>query len=209
MLSKKFYPLILIAAVFDSQAATIDFDALQPFSNYAPIPAGYGSTSDVTVSYSSLNSDGSVAYSDALLWNSGYANLNTAAFSHISGLLLSITLTAVNPNQSVTLNSFDVAAYPGPADFTRNASDLRVVDGSNFANIFVNYGPFAVPGNAPQTFSPNVTAHSLNIILGTDWDNGINNINFNVAAVPLPGAAWLFGTALAGLGVIRKTRKAM
>ena len=209
MLSKKFYPLILIAAVFDSQAAAINFDPLQPFNNYAPIPAGYGSTSDVTVSYSSLNLDGSVAYSDALLWNSGYANLNTAAFSHTSGLLLSITLTAVNPNQSVTLNSFDVAAYPGPADFTRNASDLRVVDGSNFANIFVNYGPFAVPGNAPHMFSPNVTAHSLNIILGTDWDNGINNINFNVAAVPLPGAAWLFGTALAGIGVFRKNRKAI
>lgn len=209
MLSKKFYPLILIAAVFDSQAATINFDALLPFNNYDPIPAGYGSTSNVTVSYSSLNSDSSVAYSDALLWNSGYANLNTAAFSHTSGLLLSITLTAVNPNQSVTLNSFDVGAFPGPADFTRNASDLRVVDGSNFANILVNYGPFAVPGNAPHTFSPNVTAHSLNIILGTDWDNGINNINFNVAAVPLPGAAWLFGTALAGLGVIRKTRKAI
>lgn len=209
MLSKKLYPLILIAAVFDSQAAVVNFDALQPFNNYAPIPTGYGSTSDVTVSYSSLNLDGSTAYSDAILWNSGYANLNTAAFSHANGLLLNITLTAVNPNESVTLNSFDVGAYPGPADFTRTASNLRVVDGSNFASIFVDYGPFAVPGNAPHTFFPNVTAHSLSIILGTDWDNGLNNINFNVASVPLPGSAWLFGTVLAGLGVIRKTRKAM
>ena len=204
---QKFYPLLLIVALFDAQASTINFDALQPFTNYDLIPAGYGSTSEVTVSYSTLNIDGSVNSPDASLWNSGYANLNTAAFSSGNGLLLSIKLTAVNPNQSVTLNSFDVGAYPGPANFTLNATDLRVVDGSNFANTLVNYGPFAVPGNAPHTFSPNVTSHSLNIILGTNWNNGINNINYNVSSVPLPGAAWLLGSALAGLGVSRKIRK--
>ncbi|WP_020483353.1 PEP-CTERM sorting domain-containing protein [Methylomonas sp. MK1] len=208
MLSKKIYPLILIAAAFDSQAAIINFDALQPFNDYDPILAGYGSTADVTVSYSSLNPDGSVAYADVLLWNDGYADLNTAAFAHTSGLLLSITLTAVNPNQSVTLNSFDVAAYPtGAVNSTLTATDFRVVDGNDFSNILVNYGPYEVSRFAAQTFSPNLTAHSLNIILGTDWNNGINNINFTVAAVPLPGAVWLFGTALAGLGLTRKTRK--
>ncbi|MGR8932290.1 MAG: VPLPA-CTERM sorting domain-containing protein [Gammaproteobacteria bacterium] len=206
MLSKKFYPLMLIAAVFDSQADIIKFDALSPFSNGTPIPDGYGSNSDVTVSYASLNLDGSVAFSDALAWNSGYADLNAAAFSHSNGLLLSITLTGANPGQLVTLNSFDVGAFP-TGNFTRLASDLRVVDGSDFTNILVNYGPFAVPGDVAHTFTPNITAHSLNIILGTDFNNGINNIDFNVSAVPLPGAAWLFATALAGLGVITKKRK--
>ncbi|QSB00669.1 hypothetical protein JWZ98_18725 [Methylomonas sp. EFPC1] len=207
MLSKKLYPLILITAAFNAQAATINFDALQPFDNYAPVPAGYGSTADVAVSYSSLNLNGTTAYNDALLWNAGYATLNSAAFAHTSGLLLSITLTAINPNQGVTLESFDVAAYPGPGNFTRNASDLRVVDGTNPTNIFVDYAPYPVPGDAPHTFTPGVTAHSIRIILGTDWNNGINNINFNVAAVPVPGAVWLFGSALVGLGLNRKTRK--
>lgn len=207
MLSKKFYLALLAVAAFDAQAALINFDSLQPFGNYAPVPAGYGSTADVTVSYSSLNADGSVAYSDVLLWNAGYANLTTAAFAHSNGLLLSITLTAVNPNQAVTLESFDVGAYPGPGNFTRLASDLRVVDGNNFSNVLVDYAPFNVPGNSPYTFNPNVTARSLNIILGTDWDNGINNISFSIAAVPVPGAIWLFGTALAGFGLTRKRAK--
>lgn len=207
MLSKMFYPLILFVAAFNAQAATINFDALKPFNNYDPVPTGYGSTADVAVSYSSLNLNGTTAYNDVLLWNSGYATLNSAAFAHTSGLLLSITLTAINPSQAVKLESFDVAAYPGPGNFTRNASDLRVVDGTNPANIFVDYAPYAVPGDAPHTFAPGVTAHSVRIILGTDWNNGINNITFNVAAVPLPGAVWLFGSALAGLGLTRKSRK--
>ncbi|MBD9354755.1 PEP-CTERM sorting domain-containing protein [Methylomonas albis] len=209
MFSKKIYTLILLAAAFDSQAATINFDALQPFNNYDPIPAAYASTADVTVSYSSLNLDGTVAYSDVLLWNAGYADLNTAAFAHTSGLLLSIKLTAVNPSQSVNLSSFDVAAYPtGSVGTTLAATNFRVVDGDDFSNVLVDYAPYAASRFAAQTFSPNLTAHSLNIILGTDWNLGVNNINFNVAAVPLPGAVWLFGTALAGLGLTRKVRKA-
>jgi hypothetical protein len=202
-----------LAALFfwfcNAQAGTINFDALQPFNNYAYVPDGYGSTADVSVTYQTLWTDGSLANSHAMLWNAGFANLNTVVFADNPVTLLEITLTAVNPNSMVLLNSFDVGAYfdtNASYKAPRPASDLRVVDGNN--NVLINYVPFSVPFDIAQTLMPNVAANSLSIILGTDWNNGINNISFDttsVSAVPLPPALWLFGSAsLMGLGLLRK-----
>lgn len=35
-----------------------------------------------------------------------------------------------------------------------------------------------------------------------------DNIGFGVAAVPVPGAVWLFGSALTGLGLVGRRKKA-
>lgn len=200
--------LLLAGAVLSASpvfASVINFDGALPFANYSSVPTGFGSTSDVTVNYSTLNPDGSKAFNDALLWNTGYATLNSAVFAHSNGYLLDITLTA-SSGKNVTLNSFDVAAYPGPANFTRNATDLRLLneDGTILADYAPVGSPFPVPGNSPYTFSPAVTSQSISIILGKDWDNGINNINFSVSAVPIPAAAWLLLSGIFGLGVISR-----
>lgn len=193
-------PLLFSAQTF---AATIDFDALTPFGNYSPVPDGYGSTADVTVSYRTLNTDGTVYSDRILLWNTGYADLTTAAFPETTGRILEITLTAANPNQAVFLNSLAVGAYP-TGNFTRLANEFRIEDGSG--NALADYAPYNVPGNVAVTLFPNVSAQSLRIILGTDWDNGVNHISFDpVAAVPAPAAVWLFGSGL--IGLIRPRRK--
>ena len=113
-ISKKFLPLILAFPFTMAQASTtINFDTLKPLANYSPIPAGFGSTADVSVTYKTLDTNGTLAFSDVLFWNSGYANLNTAAFPHYNGGLLDITLTAVNPNNNrvvprAKINHFNV-----------------------------------------------------------------------------------------------------
>lgn len=207
MLNKIFYLLILGFAFFDCQANTINFDELQPFSNYSAVPESFGSTSEVSVSYQTLNSDGTVASSNVLLWNSGYADLNTAAFASSNGRLLNITLTAVNPNDYVTLSGFKVGAYP---QTSRVASDLRIVDGNDITNVLLDYAPlgnpFTVPGDVAYIFETNITARSIGIILGTDWNIGINNITFSTTPVPLPAAFWFFGSALAGFGFFKRSR---
>jgi len=206
------FALLLVATTGSvTHAATINFDNARPFGNYDPVPAGFGSTDAVNVSYSTLNVDGTTAYSDVLLWNTGYASLNTAAFAHANGLLLNITLSAVDPGQYVTLNHFDVAAYPGPNNFTQDATDLRIVDGNNVT--LADYAPgdssFPVPGDLPYTFTPNISAHSISIILGGNWNNGVNNIEFTTSPVPLPSAAWLMLSGFGGLCTIARKKKAV
>jgi hypothetical protein len=190
------------------QADVINFDKLPPFSNYDPIPDGYGSTANVTVSYQTLdNTLTPVPSSAPKLWNSGYANLNTAVYAGYPGGILDITLTANNPSQSVTLNSFNVAAYY-TGDYTRRADIFEVIDGDG--NVLINYGLIDISGSIANTLYPGVSANSVRILLGYNWDNGINNINFSTSSstVPIPAAVWLLGSGLLGLfGVRRKIKK--
>ncbi|MDB4431443.1 VPLPA-CTERM sorting domain-containing protein [Pseudomonadales bacterium] len=41
---------------------------------------------------------------------------------------------------------------------------------------------------------------------GVNLESGITGNNFEVSAVPVPAAAWLFGSALLGLGVVRRKK---
>ncbi len=205
---KKLLPAFLIVnlAAFSLSAAAADFtqvinfDAVKPLGDTTvSVPAGFGSTAGVSVSYRTLNTNGTTAFSDVLLDGSGYA------FAHQNGLLLEITLTATDPNADVLLRTFDVASVMDNS----SATDLRVVDENNIP--LVNY---AMPMNAafpasstPHTFVPFVSANSLSIILGTDWAIGVNNISYSysVSSVPVPASTWLFGSGLLGLtGLARK-----
>jgi hypothetical protein len=190
-----------------AQAYVINFDNLQPFNDYDPIPSGYGSNANVTVSYQTLYPDFNPALNYAEIWNGGYANLNTAVYAGYQGGILDITLTANNPSQSVTLNSFNVAAY-STGNYTRKADIFKVIDGDG--NVLINYGLIDISGLIANTLYPNVSANSVSILLGYDWNNGINNINFSTSAstVPVPAAVWLFGSGLFGLlGLKRKFSK--
>lgn len=51
------------------------------------------------------------------------------------------------------------------------------------------------------------SAANWNIVVGGDQAIQVPNItNFTVAAVPVPAAVWLFGSALAGLGVVNRRK---
>jgi len=88
-----------------------------------------------------------------------------------------------------------------------------------------SYGPGPGPGAAPgvtasigsegafsyaQLFLPNVTAGSWYLIAvgGSGGSGGGYTISAGPAAVPIPAAVWLFGSALAGVGAIGRRRKA-
>ena len=106
---------------------------------------------------------------------------------------------------------FNVAA------FSLNASSF---DGQSFGGIFSPTLDFLdINGNfvksVAYTVSSGIFSASLSApILGvTDvllaGGAVYNNISFNVAAVPVPGAVWLFGSALMGLmGFSRRNKKA-
>jgi hypothetical protein len=200
------WALFVAVPLTAAQADIINFDYLPPFANYAHVPDGYGSTADVTVSYRTLNHDLTQAFSYAESWNAGYADLKTAVYAAASGYILDVTITAKDPSKSVVLNSFDVAAYP-PGNYTREADVFEVRDG--IGTVLVDYKSFDISGLIAQTLYPGVSANSISILLGYDWNNGINNINYSIgtAPVPIPSAILLFGTGLAGLAGTRLRRK--
>jgi len=198
---------LFVAVPFTAvHAYKINFDDLRPFNNYDHIPAGYGSTADTAVSYQILNANFSQFLDYAEIWNTGYGNLNTAAFAGSNGKILCITLTATNTSQSVVLNSFDVAAYP-TSNFIRKADIFEVIDGNG--NVLINYGDFYISGLVAQTLNPDVEANFISILLGYDWNKGINHINYSLSssAVPIPATIFLFGPTFAGLGLLRRRFK--
>jgi hypothetical protein len=83
-------------------------------------------------------------------------------------------------NAVVLTNSADFGQYTGDRSTQANFADYRSL---------VN------------------TAANWNIVVGGSQESKVpNTTNFTVAAVPVPAAVWLFGSALAGLGVINRRK---
>lgn len=174
----------LVALGCQTKATVIQFESISTIpaiQNYDPIPAGYGSTAQVDVSY--LN---------ASYWGPGYATLKAVAYPSSDGSYTEITLTP-KPGQSVTLIGFDMGAYPTGSG-NRAEQEISISYGINF----LNYGPINLNGVAPTHFSPGVSSTGpITIRFGSDWDNGINNIEFEAfSAVPEPS------TYIAGLSAL-------
>jgi len=202
---------VLFGAALASQATVISYEALA-LANWAPIPDTYGSTADVSVTYRSIRPDNVVDATHLLYWGTGYAEMPAAAFQTVSGYYGEVTLTPA-PGKSVTLNSFRMAAYPTATAGLRAEGTLTVSSGATS----IAYGPLDLSQAISTLFSPGLTSSSpITIYFGTDYNNGINYIDFDsqtAGVVPEPStyvAGLLATLPLGGLAVrsLRKRRTA-
>jgi len=151
------------------------------------------------------------------LWQVGYGDLTNVAFGNNISLSLNVQLTA-DPGFVVDLYHFDLAGW-NQADYTINA--VRVLSGSDTLfsqdNVLVQGADdggdmhtafdFAVPLSAEQLV---IQIDHGNLAAGMQDNIGIDNIRFGQdppAAIPIPPALWLFGSALLGLIGIARRKK--
>ena len=164
-------------------ATTIDFEELAggtqaPFDSQGFTFTGYGNDQALAnpayIAGGTLNAD---AYADLFQFAEvriDFSRTDGAAFA-----LYSVDVTGI-----FTLGVSGVRASDGQSIFTNDFSELGSGDWLNVSSVTFFESVFA--DNAPISISGSVD----NIVVG--------------AAVPVPAAVWLFGSALGLLGWIRK-----
>lgn len=211
----KFFALAVCFCVpMASMATTItfaglnlgDYGIINPnlASNANAAGAGYeegaGWTPDVAVTMSTVTDLGVQFEPHILHWNTGYGDLTNVGFSASNGYYSRIRFDASN-GQLVSLNSFDLAGY-----FQNNleAARIRVMDGNG--NVLWNQDGTIVSGTGPShsSYSPSVSGSSLILEFGSNWNIGVDNINFTQQPVPEP--ATMTALAVGALALIRRKR---
>lgn len=143
--------------------------------------------------------DGWVGYA-----NAGYSFEN-GDFDLIQGLYAGST----NPDNEAKYWNQDLNDYEPLTNVNNNSpwvnggsTSLAVGDAAlNLLGLKSGYYMIAIGGSCPDD-----NANSQLCQFGGSGDYQLNITNNNVSAVPLPGAAWLFGSAIAGLAGIRRRR---
>ncbi len=172
---------------------------------YGFVDDGFGATPNVALTYGgSLPS----------IWTTGYGDLVNVLFNDQDGdTSLNLTLTA-DSGFEVGLFGFDVSSFSGAG---QTIPGLQVLNSTNNGILF-SQGTTFVTGATHNDFdfSGGLFASSLTINidltgLGTLSDNiAIDNVYFiqrEVSPVPLPAALLLFGSGLAGLIAVGRSRK--
>ncbi len=179
-------------------------------SGYDPAPA-------ITANYTSgyfgkvmASSPGTVT-ATYLGQESGYVNSYSLDFFN------NMLLESNTPGTAVS--ALITGAAPILLDFSFNTKKNsnyipKVENGGEFS---VTSPSFAILGNylVSQTATIAGQAHTFDYILGfndswtgdADFDDFVVGINFKPSVVPLPAAAWLFGSALFGFMMVSNRRK--
>lgn len=206
---------LLLAGATGAQAYTIDFGEAGSPAICAALSSGLGSpiacgnygylsqshgdvagVSDISYSAPRFGSPISLRW-----WSGGYNSLYGVAWAdgNDGNSQARVEIKAVNPTDIVTLSSFDLGAYPNT---TRGTTvTVTTIGGGSTLYTFGGSVGNGGSGNAPTTFTPNVSAAGGLWITWQDsaYNVGIDSISYNVTAVPEPAALALM---LAGLGVV-------
>jgi hypothetical protein len=180
--------------------------------SYNPAPAG------VTANYNSgwfgqimATSPGTVT-ATYLGQESGY--LNSYSLDFFSNMLLESNAPGTQ------VSAFITGVAPILLDFSFNTKkkDVGYIEKVNNGDVFSVTSPsFAILGDylARQSATISGQPQRFDYILGfndswtgdADFDDFVVGINFTPSVVPLPAAAWLFGSALFGFVMVSNRRK--
>jgi hypothetical protein len=177
--------LTILGLCSSAPAALINFDDLLA----SPVPDGYGTIpGQVVVSYRTANNDVgfTTASPSVAFWIStgipnGYGDLSKNAYPAINGKFGEITFTPQSGSQ-ITLNGFDLAGFPATGTAaTLTEAVISILHDSTSLEL----GPFNVTRVTHDHFSPAITSSGpITIRFGTDFNVGIDNIDFTVVPVP-------------------------
>ncbi len=195
-MKKTLFSLFLIFATTQAVAVTIDFEDLAG-DFVTPVNDGYKG-----LNWNSSNSTGIADINPFLIPGVDYTGLQNNALFNAFGYLAPNT-TVINTANGGTfdfLSGFWSAGLTGKADikfegYANNqlvySSNIYNLNGNSVAPVLLNwYG-----------------IDSLSILSSADiWIADTLEVNVHPSPVPLPAAAWLFGSALLGfVGFGRKT----
>jgi len=203
------------AAISPCQAAILNFDDLS-FSDYDPVPSGYGSGLDpnISISYRSIDvgsdladpSDDTTAGS-FLLWNTGYGDLSKVGFASQQGRAAELTFTP-DSGFDVYLQDFDMATW-GSNEL--NMKYLRIWNSDYSSLLYEQTDELVGAGATHSTMTiDQAFSGSIHLQWGTDWNIGIDNIKFSSIesnAVPEPASMSIWGLGALGCAVAAFRRR--
>lgn len=198
---KKFFGMLCLAVLFaatgEARGAVITFDSGIQGQQVASWQDDYDLTGAVDVQFNS-------GYTK---WDTGYQTLVNVAFGPANSPLL-IDFVAQG-GKSVTLNSFDLGAYGGPAAYIAR---FKIYDLLNSTLLYDSLDFSIDPNTLPApTFNVNLSSFTgLRIELRELNENiAIDNISYSAAAaaVPEPVTMMIWGIGACGMGLVARRKK--